>query len=214
MFLKIKIAVFAAVLVLIGACGKQVQTPVPYFNGPDFTPYWPQEGDDTSGLHQIGEFAFTNQNGDKVTEADFEGKVYVTNFIFTTCGSICPKMTNHMKMVRDELTEYNDQLMFLSHSVMPWVDSPEKLKSYAEQMEVDKANWHFVTGNKGDLYSIARTEYFIEEEPGYDKDSTEFLHTEHFALIDKNKHIRGIYNGTLELEMEKLIEDIEYVLNE
>lgn len=187
---------------------------MPYFNGPDFTPIWPAEGGDTTSLHKIGAFSFVNQDGEMIDNEDFKGKVYVANFIFTTCGSICPKMTNHMKYVRDELASDSSDLMFLSHSVMPWVDTQEKLKQYAGQMGADQANWHFVTGSKSDIYNIARKEYFIEEEPGYTKDSSEFLHTEHFALIDGQSQIRGIYNGTLQLEMDRLVQDIKFVLAE
>ena len=214
MYLKNSHIAAFLVLLLLTACGQKEQVAVPYFNGPDFSPIWPAEGGDTSNLHRIGEFSFTNQNGETVTQNDFKGKVYITNFIFTTCGSICPKMTSHMKTVQEDLKDYSKELMFLSHSVMPWVDSPDKLKAYAKELNVDETNWHFVTGSKSEIYQIARTEYFIEEEPGFSKDSTEFLHTEHFALIDKDSKIRGIYNGTLQLEMERLTEDIKYVLNE
>lgn len=198
----------------LAACSKTEEIGVPYFNGPDFTPIWPAEGGDTTSLHKIGAFSFVNQYGEMIDNEDFKGKVYVANFIFTTCGSICPKMTNHMKYVRDELASDSSDLMFLSHSVMPWVDTQEKLKQYAGQMGADQANWHFVTGSKSDIYNIARKEYFIEEEPGYTKDSSEFLHTEHFALIDGQSQIRGIYNGTLQLEMDRLVQDIKFVLAE
>lgn len=214
MYLKIKHIFLGSILILLAACGQKGQVAVPYFNGPDFTPIWPAEGGDTNNLHKIGAFCFTNQDQDTISEKDYEGKVYVANFVFTTCGSICPKMTKHMKRVQEEMKAHSNELKFLSHSVMPWVDSPEKLKNYAEQMEVDQSNWNFVTGSKSDIYRIARTQYFIEEEPGFNKDSTEFLHTEHFALIDKESHIRGIYNGTLQLEMERLMEDLKLVLKE
>jgi protein SCO1 len=214
MYLKNSLIVLVFLALVLMACNKKQMTSVPYFNGPEFTPLWPSEGDDTTGLHKIGDFEFVNQNNKLVSQDEFEGKVYVVNFIFTSCGSICPKMTNHMKMVQEELNQEKDRLMFLSHSVMPWEDDPQKLKAYAKKLDVDESNWHFVTGDKSKIYELARRDYFIEEEPGFTKDSTEFLHTEHFALIDNESHIRGIYNGTLELEMEKLIEDVRYVLNQ
>lgn len=100
-------------------------------------------------------------------------------------------------------------LVFLSFSVTPWIDNPNKLKKYKQDNEIKNPNWHFLTGTKGAIYKLARQSYFAEEDIGFSKDSTEFLHTEHFILVDKTKRIRGIYNGTLALEMQQLIDDIK-----
>jgi protein SCO1/2 len=100
-------------------------------------------------------------------------------------------------------------LVFLSYSVTPWIDNPALLKNYKEENKINNKKWHFLTGTKGNIYKLARQSYFAEEDIGFSKDSTEFLHTEHFILVDKTKRIRGIYNGTLTLEMQQLIEDIK-----
>ena len=138
----------------------------------------------------------------------FENKIHIANFIFTSCGGICPNMTRNMKIVNDSLS--NDKnLVFLSFSVTPWIDKPFILKNYKELNNIKNNNWEFLTGPKNEIYKLARQSYFAEEDIGFSKDSSEFLHTEHFLLVDKTKRIRGIYNGTLTLEMQQLIEDIK-----
>ncbi|RZK76163.1 MAG: SCO family protein, partial [Pedobacter sp.] len=126
---------------------------------------------------------------------------------FTGCGSICPGMTQNLKSVSDTLAGRTD-VVFLSYSVTPWIDNPCALKKYKNRFDITDRNWHFLTGTKSDIYTLARTSYFAEEDLGFTKDSTEFLHTEHFILVDKHKRIRGIYNGTLRLEMQQLTADI------
>jgi len=184
---------------------------LPYYDSPDFTPIWDPNGSDT--LHSVSDFLFTDQNGGSVSEKTTEGKIYLVNFFFSTCGSICPKMMRNMEKVQNEFRE-SDDVLFISHTVMPWMDSVEILKKYSTNFNVIDSKWYFVTGQKSEIYNLARTSYFVEEEPGFTKDSTEFLHTEHFILIDKNRHLRGIYNGTLELEMERVIDDINLLLED
>jgi protein SCO1/2 len=190
---------------------KLTPTSLPYYDSPDFTPYWNVERPDT--FHTIEAFNFVNQNGNSITEKTFENKIYLVNFFFTACGSICPKMMRNMETVQNHFSK-NNEVLFISHTVMPSMDSVATLKKYESNFKVIENKWHFVTGVKSELYNLARTSYFVEEEPGYTKDSTEFLHTEHFVLVDKNKHLRGLYNGTVELEMERVIEDIEILLKE
>jgi protein SCO1/2 len=122
-------------------------------------------------------------------------------------------MTKNFKIVSDSLVT-NEEIFLLSYSVTPWIDSPFVLKNYKSANQIKNKNWHFLTGSKSDLYSLARQSYFAEEELGYTKDSTEFLHTEHFILVDKEKRIRGVYNGTLRVEMTQLLEDIHLLLGE
>lgn len=184
---------------------------LPYYDAPDFTPIWNSDSEDT--LHRVSDFLFIDQNGKTISEKTTEGKIYLVNFFFSTCGSICPKMMRNMEKVQNSFAE-NDEVIFISHTVMPWIDSVETLKKYSTNFNVVDSKWFFVTGQKSEIYNLARTSYFVEEEPGFTKDSTEFLHTEHFVLIDKNRHLRGIYNGTVELEMERAIEDIELLLTE
>lgn len=184
---------------------------LPYYHTPDFNPIW--ESDDLDTLHTIANFSFTNQNGQLVTDEAIQDKIYLSNFFFTNCGGICPKMTRNMEKVQNAF-EAEEDVLFLSHSVAPQIDSVAKLKTYANNFNVNDKQWHFLTGNKSEIYEMARQSYFAEEEPGFNKDSTQFLHTEHFILVDRNKHIRGIYNGTLELEMDRIIEDVTLLLEQ
>lgn len=187
------------------ACSQEEK--VPYYNTADLTPSWKNSDE----KHTIADFSFTNQNGTTVTNSTFEGKYYVASFFFTVCPGICPKINANMKTVADRYAE-NDMVKFISHSVTPYVDSVPKLKEYAEMHHINSSQWHLVTGGKAEIYKLARRSYFAEEEIGFNADSTEFLHTERFVLIDKNKQIRGVYNGTVALEMERLITDIDLLL--
>ncbi|QBN20391.1 SCO family protein [Flavobacterium nackdongense] len=183
---------------------------LPYYNEPTFTPIFKKENVDLKKQipHTIGDFSFLNQDSILINQKNIEGKIHIANFIFTSCGSICPTMTRNLKIVNDSLID-SKNLVFLSYSVTPWIDSPTKLKKYKQDNEIKNPNWHFLTGTKGAIYQLARQSYFAEEDIGFSKDSTEFLHTEHFILVDKTKRIRGIYNGTLTLEMQQLIDDIK-----
>jgi len=188
---------------------------LPYYNEPTFTPVFLSEPSEVQKqiTHRIGDFSFLNQDSVPVDQGLIEGKIHVANFIFTSCGSICPLMTKNFKIVSDSLAT-NEEIVLLSYSVTPWIDSPFVLKNYKSANQIENKNWHFLTGSKSDLYSLARQSYFAEEELGYTKDSTEFLHTEHFILVDKEKRIRGVYNGTLRVEMTQLLEDIHLLLGE
>lgn len=181
---------------------------LPYYNDPDFTPVFIENEADvkTKISHTISDFSFLNQDSLEVSQATIDGKIHVANFIFTSCGSICPTMTKNMKTVSDSL---KNDVVFLSYSVTPWIDKPSVLKKFKAKNKIENPNWHFLTGSKSTIYQLARKSYFAEEDIGFSKDSTEFLHTEHFILVDKTKRIRGIYNGTLALEMQQLIEDIK-----
>lgn len=195
-------------VLLLSCKQKKTDTVVlPYYNEPSFTPIFENETVDTKITHHIDHFSFLNQDSVLIDQSIIEGKIHVANFIFTTCGVICPRMTRNLKRVSDSLLN-TDGLVFLSFSVTPWIDKPSVLNRYKKLNNITDKNWHFLTGNKADIYKLARQSYFAEEEIGFNKDSTEFLHTEHFILVDKKKRIRGIYNGTLALEMQQLITDI------
>ncbi len=183
---------------------------LPYFNEPDFTPIFIKNKSAVNQniTHTIGDFSFLNQDSISINQKKIENKIHIANFIFTSCGSICPTMTRNMKIVSDSLSG-DKNLVFLSFSVTPWIDKPFILKRYKEHNNIKNNNWEFLTGSKGEIYKLARQSYFAEEDIGFSKDSAEFLHTEHFLLVDKTKRIRGIYNGTLTLEMQQLIEDIK-----
>jgi protein SCO1/2 len=148
-----------------------------------------------------------------VNNKTVEGKIYVANFFFTGCGSICPGMTKNLKRIADTF-KLQPGVLFISHSVTPEKDSVPVLKSFANRYQADASRWHFVTGKPADINTIARQSYFIEKLPGLSKDSTEFLHTENMVLVDRNGHIRGLYKGTLEYDANRLIEDIGLLLKE
>lgn len=210
------ISVFA-LIVMLGACTKKSAevAHLPYYNTPDFTPLFLDSSSEVDEVipHTISSFSMTDQDGEVVTDKDIEGKIHVANFIFTSCGSICPTMTRHLKLVQDEFRN-DENVVLLSYSVTPWIDTVKKLREFANKNKIDSPNWHLLTGNKGEIYTLARQSYFAEEDLGFTRDSTEFLHTEHVLLIDKNKRIRGIYNGTLQLGAEQLIKDIELLAKE
>lgn len=191
------------------------QEQLPYYNTPDFTPVFIENPENIADsiTHQIGNFSFTDQDGKIISEKNIEGKIHIANFIFTSCGSICPIMTQNLKKAGEHY-EKDSNIVFLSFSVTPWIDDVPTLKAYKQHNDISNPNWHFLTGSKEKIYQLARTSYFAEEDLGFTKDSTEFLHTEHTLLIDKTKRIRGIYNGTLKLDIEQLIKDIELLEKE
>lgn len=183
---------------------------LPFYSDYNFTPEWIEEGDSKyDSIHTIKDFSFVNQNGELITNETFDGKIYVTNFFFTICPNVCPRMTKNLKKIQAEFSE-DETVKILSHTVMPWVDSVGRLAEYAQLNEVDVNQWQLVTGDKSALYDMARNAYFADE--GFGKTVTaeeDFLHTENIMLIDTKRRIRGVYNGTLPLEMKRLIEDIK-----
>ncbi|MEE2616158.1 MAG: SCO family protein [Bacteroidota bacterium] len=156
--------------------------------------------------HTISDFNLINQNGDIITQAFYDDKIYVADFFFTTCQSICPVMTKNMKKVQDKLIN-DKEILLLSHSVTPEIDSVEQLKRYAISHQINDDKWNLVTGDKKQIYNLARKSYLaVEDNPIGEYD---MIHTENFILIDKKNQIRGFYDGTLELEIARLLDDIE-----
>lgn len=166
----------------------------------------------TEKQHQVGPFSFLDQNGETITEKDIAGKVYIVDYFFTTCRSICPIMTNQMQRIYNEY-KGNSDVIFLSHTVDPETDSVEVMAAYAEQKQADASQWHFLTGDKKALYDLARTGYYLDAEQG-DGGPDDFIHTPNFALIDRDRHIRGFYDGTDSAEVNMLIKDIKILLAE
>ncbi|MAX68710.1 MAG: hypothetical protein CMP60_03345 [Flavobacteriales bacterium] len=171
--------------------------------------------------HKIPPFSFINQSKDTITNSDYDGNIYVANFIFTTCPSICKRMTINMRIIQDKLSKYPN-IKFLSHTVNPNYDTPEILKQYATKMRIDESNYNFVTGYKEDIYKIAES-YFVnasEDElaPGG------FLHSEYLVIvdkegrvrsgIDKNGNVLGVYDGTKDFVIKDLIKDVKVLLAE
>jgi protein SCO1/2 len=159
--------------------------------------------------HFIADFAFTNQNGKTITQKDYEGKIYVADFFFTTCQSICPKMTDNMAWLQSQIKN-NPKVMLLSHSVTPDIDSVSVLKAYAEQKGVIDSKWNLVTGNKKDIYYIARKSY-LAVKTGNPSELYDMVHTENFVLVDQKRRVRGFYDGTKREEVEKLLKDIQFL---
>lgn len=204
-----KLGVIICFLAIV--CNKAKEERLPYYNTPDFTPAFSETGKDIT--HTIGPFSCIDQNSQPITEATVKGHIHVANFFFTSCGSICPLMTSNMSLVSKEF-ERDTDIILLSYSVTPWIDSVSRLREYANARHINNPRWHLLTGKKQDIYNLARRGYFAEEDIGFTKDSNEFLHTEHFILADRNLRIRGIYNGTLKLDAAQLIKDIRTLENE
>jgi protein SCO1/2 len=182
-------------------------TNLPYFNSTDFTPEWGRS------IHKIPDFSFFNQNGETVTNKTFEGKIYITDFFFTSCPGICQKLTKGMGILQESYKNDND-IMLLSHTVMPWKDSIPVLKDYAKKNQVNNHKWHLVTGDKDEIYDIARNGYFADEDFVKTQDESNFIHTENFILVDKKGFIRGVYNGTIEMDIERLKRHIDILKQE
>jgi protein SCO1/2 len=165
--------------------------------------------------HKIEDFAFTNQNGKIITQKDYENTIYVADFFFTTCPTICPKMTDNMVWLQNQLKKHPN-VKLLSFSVTPDIDTPEVLKKYAVEKGVDDSRWNLVTGDKKDIYYLARKSY-LAVKTGKPEELYDMVHTENFILVDKNKRIRGFYDGTnldkptdvpKTKNMQQLLEDI------
>jgi protein SCO1 len=166
---------------------------------------------DTS-YHVVPDFEFTNQYGEKISQRDLANKIYVADYFFTTCQSICPIMSNQMERVA-KVYRSNPDVLFLSHTVNPEDDSVSVLLDYAERHHAAKGKWHFLTGHKKELYSLARKGYLLDAEEGSGGED-DFIHTQNFALIDKERRIRGYYDGTDSSEVNRLIIDIQLLLDE
>lgn len=162
---------------------------------------------DTKKYHAIADFSLVNQNGATVTQEDYTDKIYVADFFFTTCPTICPIMTKNMVKVQERILNDNDVLL-LSYSVTPQIDSVEQLKRYALEKGVVDTKWNLVTGDKKQIYKLARKSYLAVKNDG-DGGPFDMIHTENFILVDKERHIRGFYDGTNTEEIERLMADIE-----
>lgn len=163
--------------------------------------------------HKIQPFSFVNQDGKTITDKDYEGKIYVVDYFFTTCKTICPKMTTELIRVQRKFAYTNGLIQILSHTVDPENDSVPVLKAYSEMVHADTKTWNFVTGDKKALYDMARNSYLLNATEG-DGGPDDFVHSELFILVDKEKHIRGIYDGTDIKSVTNLMEDIKVLMAE
>jgi protein SCO1 len=180
-------------------------------------PYWkPVIGSsinpDKQGRHVIRAFSFTDQTGKTVTNDDFKGKITLVNFFFATCEGVCPVMNKQMQRVYDQYKN-NSNVLFLSHTVNPENDSVPVLAEYATRYKADAAKWKFVTGNKNEIYAMARTSYLLSDSEG-DGSKEDFMHSDQIGLIDREGHIRGRYTGTNAADVDRLMIDLELLLKE
>ena len=167
-----------------------------------------------SAGHSIGDFTFLDQRGIAVDQNIIKNKVFVVDYFFTTCKGICPAMSKQMMRVNEAFKDEND-LVILSHTVMPWVDSVSVMKAYAEEHKAVPGKWYFLTGDKAELYRMARQSYFVlkpAEVAGGGDGGSDFIHTDQFVLVDKNRKVRGYYKGTDPDEVDRLMLDVRYIL--
>lgn len=203
--------------ILIISCSqkqeKNQKKRLPFYHTADFTPQWISDKTQLDTLHTLTNFEFTNQSNQKITQENLRGKIHVACFFFTLCPSLCPKIMGNMKVVQDSF-QHDKNFIIASYSVMPDRDSVPVLRSYATKNKIIDNKWYLLTGDKKQIYQLARKSYFVDENLGVQKGENDFLHTENFILVDKNLRIRGIYNGTLSLEIEQLIKDIQTLQKE
>ena len=159
-----------------------------------------------SKYHKISDFELINQNGEIITQEYYKNKIYVADFFFTTCQSICPIMTKNMLEIQEQLKN-DKEILLLSHTVTPEIDSVQQLKKYALENRIDDDKWNLVTGEKKQIYELARKSYLAVEDSEFG--NFDMIHTENFMLIDKKRQIRGFYDGTDKNEIIRLLSDIE-----
>ena len=160
--------------------------------------------------HKISDFSLLNQNGETISEQFYDNKIYVVDFFFTTCPTICPIMTDNMIYIQEQTI--NQDILLASFSVTPKIDSVAQLKKYAIEKEVNDKKWNLLTGDKKEIYELARKSYLVAKNDG-DGGKYDMIHTENFVLIDKERRIRGFYDGTNIEEMDKLLDDIKILQN-
>ena len=182
---------------------------LPYYQDGAFTPYWLSKGEvDLTSFHKIPAFSFTDQSGNAITQSDLDGKVYVAGFFFSTCPGICPTIRSKLIKVQDTFAN-DENVKIVQHSIRPTTDTTEILQAYANKNGINNQQWYLLTGDKAEIYSLAKTFYFASEDLGNVQKNKDFLHTESLLLIDENKHIRGIYNGLNAASVDYLIQDIK-----
>ncbi|WP_246474397.1 SCO family protein [Arenibacter arenosicollis] len=194
------------------SCNETTKKELPVYNPSDFNPELVDISlQKTAKDHTVANFELINQNGKSITQEDYKDKIYIVDFFFTNCPSICPVMTNNMVELQNKFLN-NDEVMFLSLSVTPTIDSIPVLRKYATDKGVIDSKWNITTGNKKHIYELARKSFFAVVEQG-DGGLQDFIHTPNFILVDKKKQIRGIYDGTNSEEIERLIKDINVLAN-
>ncbi len=207
---KIKLIYFLAVVFI--SCDLDSKKQLPIYNPIDFNSKLVDKSvRNINRNHTVSDFNLINQNGVSVTSKEYENKIYVVDFFFTTCQSICPIMTNNMLKIQSEFIN-NDDIMLLSISVTPEIDNIKVLKDYTIEKGINDSKWNITNGSKKHIYDLARKSYFAVVDQG-DGSLQDFIHTPNFILVDTKKQIRGIYDGTTESEISRLIKDINILVN-
>jgi len=217
-----KMRVLACILLFTAACGKKnppelpreltefyspVEGKVPFFKGSDMNPYWSETKPLPADLRQLTGFTFTTHTGSVLTPADLRGKFVLMSFFFTRCSGICPMVTASVKRMRERIGDQKN-LVFVSISVDPEHDQPVKLTEFRERMKVPFDNWHFATGNRDEIYGLARSVFQSDVTVRGTKDQADFLHTESVYLLDKDLYLRGIYRTKGLADMERLTKEL------
>ncbi len=198
----------SAVIMVLFYRALQPETVLPVYQPADFNPELVDpEMAHIKKYHRVADFALVNQNGDTITQKDYDGKIYIADFFFTTCPTICPVMTDNMGYLQEVLLD-DPEVMLLSHSVTPMIDSVPRLKEYALEKGVVDDKWNLVTGDKKQIYELARKSYMAVKTEG-DGGPYDMIHTENFMLVDKERRIRGTYDGTKREDMQRLLDDLE-----
>ncbi|RKR84569.1 protein SCO1/2 [Mucilaginibacter gracilis] len=203
----------ALFLLLLCGCRSNTDT-LPFYNTADFTAEWISKSDPAyANIHTIDNFALQNQLGHGINKDSLTGHVYVANFFFSTCPSICPVMMSNLQQVSHQFAD-NPEVKLVSFSVMPWRDDVKQLHDYASIHHINNNQWYLLTGNQNQIYNLGRRSYFSEKKAGLGKDNSAFLHTESMLLIDKKSRIRGIYTATDTGQIKRVIADIYILLKE
>lgn len=209
--------IFAGLLlcagIVVAGCGGngRASTPaLPFYADAEMTPRWiATDAPGHAAIHRVGPFKLRDQSGGMFTERDLDGKITVVDFFFTRCPSLCPQLARSMSRIQDSTAASGDVIL-LSNSVTPEIDSVPVLAAYARHVGAISGKWHLLTGDHTAIYDMARSSYFARLDTGVDA----FLHTETFYLLDRSRRIRGIYNGTLDHDVNRLIEDLKSLRNE
>lgn len=184
------------------------QNSLPFYSSANFTPHWFNNSEEIpKDFHQISTFKFHDQLNRVITEKNLDGKITLVHYFFSSCGLVCPKLFKNLKPIQDKF-QNDSQIQVFSFTVTPWIDSVSRLNTFGIKKQLNPRFWHLLTGNKNEIYLLARNQFFVEGETGLQKDSNDFLHTENVLLIDANRHIRGIYHGTIMLDEEMMEKDI------
>lgn len=212
----LKIGVLILVFVVGSTAAYQILQPqprLPIYNPSDLNPAVVDDDLERVGRgHRIGNFDLIDQWGNRADSSLLQGKIYVADFFFTTCPTICIDMGANFQRIQETYKD-EDRFHLVSHTVMPEIDTVEVMHAYGDRMGAIKGKWHLLTGEKRELYRMARREYFAVMEQGTSFDEHDFIHTENVILVDEKKRIRGFYDGTSDLDVDRLIGDIQILLD-